>query len=569
MSNQEIAEIFYDIADMLEIKGVQWEPRAYRNAAMVISTLPVDLKKVYEEGKLMEMEGIGQSMSKSISEYFQTGKIKKYEDLRKQFPIDFRVFRKIRGLGPKRIFTLYKKLGIKDLNGLKDVISSNKIRKLEGFGEKSEEDLRKNIEAFLKLKEERKLLGLVIDHFEDFVKKLEKSGLFKDVRIAGSARRMRETVGDLDVLAVSDMPEKCMDFFVKLPEVKEVLVKGSTKTSVRLNLGLNCDIRIVPAESFGSAMQYFTGNKEHNVKLRKIAISMGMKLNEYGLFKGTKKLAGPTEEGVYKALGLDEMEPELRENMGEIEASKAGTLPKIVGYEEIIADLHVHTKDSDGSNSLEEMAEAAEKIGLKYIALTNHSKSLRVANGLDEDRFQKLAAKIAKFNEKSRIKVLNGVELEILKDGSLDLPSKFLKDFDFVLGALHQNTKMSRQDLTERLVKAIDSGLIDSVAHPTDRMIGEREPLDIDMEKVFSACKRSDVWLEIDGYPNRSDLPFDLVKNAKDYGIKFTLGSDAHSVNHLRFIRMATAIARRGWLEKKDIVNAMGLNDFFKFRRRK
>ena len=248
MSNQEIAEIFYDIADMLEIKGVQWEPRAYRNAAMVISTLPVDLKKVYEEGKLMEMEGIGQSMSKSISEYFQTGKIKKYEDLRKQFPIDFRVFRKIRGLGPKRIFTLYKKLGIKDLNGLKDAISSNKIRKLEGFGEKSEEDLRKNIEAFLKLKEERKLLGLVIDHFEDFVKKLEKSGLFKDVRIAGSARRMRETVGDLDVLAVSDMPEKCMDFFVKLPEVKEVLVKGSTKTSVRLNLGLNCDIRIVPCK---------------------------------------------------------------------------------------------------------------------------------------------------------------------------------------------------------------------------------------------------------------------------------------------------------------------------------
>ncbi|MCL4362224.1 DNA polymerase/3'-5' exonuclease PolX [Candidatus Parvarchaeota archaeon] len=566
-SNKDLAEKLNDIADILDIEGVNWEPRAYRTAALTISGLSEDISKVYKEGRLLELEGVGKSIANSIKEYVETGKISKYEELKKKYPIDFDSFRKIRGMGPKRAYTLYKKLGIKTVADLKKALDEGKIQKLEGFGKKSEEELKKSVESFMNVKNDRLLLGYVIEYANSLVDKLRKSGLFERVEIAGSMRRMRETIGDIDILAISEKPEVGMDFFSNMDEVKGIVVKGPTKTTVELGIGTTCDIRVLPKESFGAAMQYFTGNKDHNVKLRKIAISKGWKLNEYGLFKGKDSIAGNSEEEIYDKLGMDFIQPELRENTGEIEAAQEHRLPKIVNYTEVIGDLHAHTKDSDGMNSLEEMASAAEKRGLKYIAFTNHSKSLPVAHGLDEKRFTELNKKIDLFNEKSGIKILKGVELEILKDGSLDLRNDSLKELDFVIGAMHQNLNMSSKELTNRLVKAINSGRINTVAHPTDRIIGQREGLKLDFDKVMEACKKNDVLLEIDGYPERSDLPFDLVKKAKDYSIKFSLGSDSHRTEHLRFLGLATAIARRGWLEKKDVINTLEYKEVLKLRR--
>ncbi len=568
VSNKDLADKLYDIADMLEIEGVKWEPRAYRTAALTISGLSDDISVIYKEGKLTELEGVGKSIASSIKEYIETGRMKKYDELKKKYPMDFSTFRKIRGMGPKRIYSLYKNLDIKNLEDLRLAISKNKIRSLEGFGEKSEEDLKKNIDSFLSVKNERLFLGYVIDYANKIVEKLSRSGLFYKVEIAGSMRRMKETVGDIDILAISNKPEKGMDFFSNLDEVKEVIVKGPTKTTVSLGIGITCDIRILKKESFGAAMQYFTGNKDHNVKVRKIAISKGLKLNEYGLFKGDKVVAAENEEEVYKRLGLDWIPPELRENTGEIEAAQLHKLPRIVDYSLIIGDMHVHSKDSDGMNSLDEMAKSAENNGIKYIALTNHSKSLKVANGLDEKRFREINKKIDLFNEKSNgIKILKGVEMEILKDGSIDLNYATLKELDFVIGALHQNLNMAPKELTDRLIKAIESGKLNSIAHPMDRIIGQREPLKLDFERVMEACKKNDVLLEINGYPERSDLPFDLVKRAKEYGLKFSLGSDSHRTEHLRFIKLATAIARRGWLQSGDVVNTMPYESILKLKR--
>ncbi|MCL4398272.1 MAG: DNA polymerase/3'-5' exonuclease PolX [Candidatus Parvarchaeota archaeon] len=566
-SNKDLSEKLNDIADILDIEGVKWEPRAYRTAALTVSGLSEDISKVYQEGKLLELEGIGKSIANSIKEYVESGKISKYEKLKKKYPIDFESFRKIRGMGPKRAYALYKALGIKTVEDLKKAVDGGKIQNIEGFGEKSEEELKKNLESFMNVKSDRLLLGYVIDYANSIVEKLRKSGLFERVEIAGSMRRMRETIGDIDILAISEKPESGMDFFSKMDEVKGIVVKGPTKTTVELSIGTTCDIRILPRESFGAAMQYFTGNKDHNVKLRKIAISKGLKLNEYGLFRGKDSIAGKSEEEIYSRLGMDIMPPELRENTGEIEAAQEHRLPKIVNYNEILGDLHAHTKDSDGMNSLEEMASAAEKMGFKYIALTNHSKSLPVAHGLDEKRFLELNKKIDSFNEKNNIKILKGVELEILKDGSLDLKNDSLKGLDFVIGAMHQNLNMSGKELTNRLIKAINSGNINTVAHPTDRIIGQREGLKLDFEKVMEACQKNQVLLEIDGYPERSDLPFDLVKKAKDYAIKFSLGSDSHRTEHFRFLNLACAIARRGWLEKRDVINTLEYKEVLKLRR--
>ena len=534
---------------------------------MTISSLSDDITRVYDEERLLELEGVGKSIANSIKEYIEKGRISKYEELRKKYPIDFETFRKIRGLGPKRVYVLYKKLGIKNVDDLRKAIGNKRIRGLNGFGEKSEEELRKNLESFMSVKSDRFLLGYVIDYADSIAKKLRKSGFFEKVEIAGSIRRMKETIGDIDILAISDDPEKGMDFFSNIEEVTNILIKGPTKTTAELKIGTTCDIRVLPAESFGAALQYFTGNKDHNVKVRKIAISKGLKLNEYGLFKGNKMTAGSSEKDIYRGLGLDWISPELRENTGEVEAAQKHSLPNLVEHSEIISDLHVHTKDSDGMNSLEEMSAAAVERGLKYMAITNHSRSLPVAKGLDDRRFAVFNKKVDSFNEKGSIMLLKGVELEILKDGSLDLGDATLKNMDFVLGALHQNLNMDRKDLTNRLLKAINSGKINAVAHPTDRMIGQRKELDLDFEKIMEACEKNGVLLEIDGYPERSDLPFDLVKKAKNYGVMFSLGSDSHRTGHLRFLDLAGAIARRGWLERKDVINTFGYKDVLKLRR--
>ncbi|MCW1292182.1 MAG: DNA polymerase/3'-5' exonuclease PolX [Candidatus Parvarchaeota archaeon] len=571
--NEELANIFEELSYMEEIEAEQdpkskWKAIAYKNAADSIRALSEDIVDLYNKNKLDEIPGIGEKIKEKIEEYIKTGKIKKYEELKQKYPINFLEFKNIEGIGPKRAYLFYKYLKITNLEQLKQALYSHKIRELPGFGEKSENALINAINIYEQSKiGERKFLALVYDYIQNLVNKLRNSGFFQRVEIAGSTRRMKETIGDIDILGISNNPEKAMDYFTHIEEVKEVISKGITKSTVVLDIGLTCDLRVLEEGCFGAAMQYFTGNKDHNVELRKIAQSKGFKLSEYGLFKEDQIIASSDETQIYNALGLDYIPPELRENMGEIEAAINHTLPKLVEYNEIRGDLHTHTNDSDGANSLEEMVEEAEKRNLEYIAITNHTKSLPVAHGMDEDRFEKFIEKVEKIREKYKTYILIGAEVEILKDGSLDLPSNILHKLDYVIGALHQWTKESREELTKRYLVAINSGLINAIAHPTGRQIGSRPALDVDFSAIFEACEKNNVVCEIDGFPERSDLPYDLVKKAKSYNIMFHVSSDAHEVNQLRFLFFATAIARRGWLEKERILNSYPLQRILSLHR--
>jgi DNA polymerase (family 10) len=573
MKNQELADVFDDLADMEEIEteidpGAKWKAIAYRNAAVTLRNMNEDVEEIYKQGRLREIPGIGEKIAAKIEEYLKTGKITKHEELKKKYPINFKEFRNIEGIGPKRLYVLYKYLGITNLEQLKKAIEEHKIRNIPGFGEKSEQKMKEAIEMYEKTTvAERKPLAYCWDYINGIVDKLRSSGLFERVEIAGSTRRMKETIGDVDVLGISDNP-KAMDFFVSLPEVKQVIVKGETKTTVLLDLGLTCDLRVLDRNSFGAALQYFTGSKEHNIKVRKYAQDKGYKLSEYGLFKDDQMIAGKTEEEVYNALGMDWIPPELREDMGEVEAALEHKLPKLVEYNEVIGDLHAHTKDSDGSNSLEEMVEAAIKRGLKYIAITNHTKSLPVSGGMDENELLEFINRARKVSERyKQITILVGAEIEILKDGSLDLSPNVIHQLDYAIAALHQWTNMSKEELTQRYLKAINSGLVSAIAHPTNREIGTRPPLDVDYDKLFEACEKNDVVCEIDGNPLRSDLPYDLVKKAKVYKIMFHVGSDAHSTDQLRYLFFATAIARRGWLEKERVLNTYDVSRVLSYKR--
>ncbi|MDP8012827.1 MAG: helix-hairpin-helix domain-containing protein, partial [Nanoarchaeota archaeon] len=492
MANRELVDIFNSIADMLEIEGVKWEPQAYRKAALSILTLPEDVEEYYKRGNLMDIEGVGKTIASHIEEYIKTGKIKKYEELKKKYPIDFVSLGSVRGLGPKKIYALYKAIGVKTIDDLKKAVEEHKIREIPGFSEKSEENIANNLGMTGKKETNRVLLGQILDQAELFVNKLRRSGVFERVEIAGSIRRMKETIGDMDILTISKDPQKAMDYFTKLDDVKEVLVSGPTKTSVSLKLGLNCDLRVIEPNSFGSAMQYFTGNKDHNIKLRKIAISKGLKLNEYGLFMGDKSVASRTEEEIYKKLGLEYMPPEMREDTGEIEAAQAHSLPKILEYREVLSDLHIHPKGGGGSNTIEEIAEAARKLNLKFIALTPYGPANRILGGMTDDQIIDLFEQIDEFNSKNKdLRIVKGVEVEIQKDSSFDLERSTLKKADFVLGAYHRKTP----DIAGAVIKAIQSGLISSVAHPTGRILLKDEGSGIDTDKLFEVCEKNGVYL--------------------------------------------------------------------------
>ncbi len=557
MSNKELADIFNSIADMLDIEGVKWEPNAYRKAAASILGLSEDIESYYKHGNLTDIEGIGKTLASHIEEYIKTGKIKKYEDLKKKYPIDFTSLRSVRGLGPMKIYALYKALNIKNLDDLKKAVEQHKISTVPGFSQKSEENIANNLNILGRKETKRALLGDVLYSAESLVDKLRKSGFFKRVEIAGSIRRRKETIGDIDILAISDDPDKATSFFVNLDDVKEVLVSGSTKTSVALKIGLNCDLRIVEEKSFGSAMQYFTGNKEHNITLRKIAISKGFKLNEYGLFSGDKLVASKTEKEVYNTLHLDEIPPEMREDMGEIELASEHKLPKLVEYEEIIGDMHFHFNTFDKISDLIDMA---KRIGLKYIAIINYVKTKQMNNGLDEDKIFSYFNQIDKFNEKSDIKLLKGIEIEV--GDQYDVSKKLIKESDLVIGTAHHNTK------TENVIDLIKSGLISIFAHPTGRILLKNEGMGFNMDKIFQASKDNNIFLEINGTPNRLDLPFDLVKKARDYNIKFSLGSGGFNLNQMKYIELASTVARRGWLEKKDVINSLEYKDIIKLLKR-
>jgi DNA polymerase (family 10) len=567
MKNAEIARILEEIAAMLEAEGVEWKPNAYRKAALTIATLSEDIEEVYKQGRLMELPGIGESIAQKIEEYLKTGKIKYYEELKQKYPIDFPSFSKVEGLGPKTIVKLYKFLKIKNLEDLKKALQEHKLRDLPGFGEKSEEKIKKSIELYEQIPQ-RQLLGFVLPEAEMLKKKLEKSGLVERVEIVGSIRRMKETIGDIDILTIIKPnvdPMKVMDFFVSLPEVKEVTAKGPAKTSVVLKIGLDCDLRVFEEKSFGAAMLYFTGSKQHNIEVRKIAIKKGYKLNEYGLFKANKLVAGKTEEEIFEKLGMQYIPPEMREVKGEIELALKNKLPKIVEYNEIKGDLHIHSKYSDGTASIKEIAEYAKKLGYEYIAITDHSSNLKIAHGLSNEQYKKQFKEIEKVEKEVGIKIFKSGEIDILKDGSLDVSKDVAKEMDFVIAAVHSNFSMSKEEMTNRVIKALRSKLVTILAHPTGKLLNQRPPYEIDLEKIFEVAKDEGIIMEINAFVDRLDLNSENIMLARKFGItNFSIGTDSHRIDHLLFMRLGVGTARRGWCTKQEILNTLSAKELEK-----
>lgn len=562
MRNQEIAEVFYQIADLLEIKGeLPFKVRAYRRAAQRIETLEKDIEEIYRQGKLKSIPGIGESMARKIEELIETGKLRYLEDLKREIPEELIRLMDIPGLGPKKALVLYKKLGITTIDQLREACKQGRLRMLEGFGEITERNIMRGIEMMEESKG-RALINVAYDDGYRIVEYLRQNKDVLKIEIAGSLRRMKETIGDIDILVSSLNPDSIMDMFVKYPYVKEVLVKGSKKTSVILKDGMQVDVRVVRPESFGAALQYFTGSKDHNIQIRNLAIKKGLKINEYGVFKKDtdEYIAGRTEEEVYRVIGLQYIEPELRENRGEIELAQQGKLPKIVKYEDVKGDFHIHSTWSDGTSSIEDIARKGEEMGLKFVGIADHSPSLKVAHGLSEEKVMEKIKEIRKLQEKFEIRIFAGTECDIKPDGTLDYSNKVLKELDFAYAAIHSRFKMSRKEMTERIIKAMENEYINMLAHPTVRLIGKRDPIDVDLEKIFEAARETGTFLEINAFPDRLDLNDVHAKAAKEMGAKMVIGTDSHAIDHMRFLKFGVAMARRGWLEKEDILNTYDLS---------
>lgn len=573
MINSKLAEMFDEIADMLELEGEKYsrfEVLAYRKAAITIGTYQEDIEEVYRKGgvrALMELPGVGKSIAGHIEEYIKTKKISKYEMLKKKYPLDLVNLTKIQGMGAKKAYKLYKSLKVKNVDDLKKAVGQHKIRGLEGFGEQSEAQIEKGL-GFLESSGGRMLLGKALPEAEAVRDRLLKSGLVAKAIIGGSTRRMKETVGDLDMLLISSKGSKVADFVTSLPEVESVIAKGPTKTTVRLKIGLNCDFRLLEKENFGAALQYFTGNKDHNVKLREIAIKKRLKLNEYGLFdkKNRNVAAGEDEEALYNALGLQYMEPEMRENRGEIELALQHKIPRLVRLDEIKGDLHVHSKHSgDSSNTFDEIVAEARRLGRNYAGITDHSKSEYMNRGLDDKGYMKVFAEVDKANKKlNGFTLLKSGEVDILKDGSLDVGRKTLDAMDYVLASVHSGLKDPKDKMTRRMVDALNSGQINILGHPSGRLINEREPILADMDRVFEAAKDNGVVMEINAQPSRLDLNDENAIKARKYGLKFSIDTDAHRISHMQYMRYGVGVAKRAWLGKEDVINTMEVGALLK-----
>lgn len=566
VTNQEIAGILRGIAEYLEMQDVPWKPRAYERVAATVEALDEEMADIYKRGGVKAIEnipGVGASIAEKIEELLETGKLKYYEALKKKVPVNLESFEGVEGLGPKSILKLYKELSVKNAQDLERAAKAGKIGTLEGFGKKSEENILKGIE-FAKHSRGRFILGFVMPQIREIEARLKRLKEVERLTVAGSVRRMKETVGDCDMLVISDKPKPVMDYFISMPEVARVYAHGETKSAVKLRNGLDVDIRIVPKESYGTALNYFTGSKDHNVALRELALKKGWKLNEYGLFDGKTRIAGKTEEELYKKLGMDYIVPEMRENKGEIALAQKHELPQLVAYGDLRGDLQVQTSWTDGSNSIEEMAEAAAGLGLEYIAITDHTKRLAMTGGLDEKRIQVQWRGIDEANKKIKKKypkftILKGTECDILKDGGLDLSDTILSKLDVVGVAVHSHFNLTRKEQTERVKRAITNPHVDILFHPTGRLISRREAYDINMEEIVKAAKRTGTVLEIDALPDRLDLKDDHVRMAVEAGVSLAIDSDAHAAVHYSYLEYGIAEARRGWAEKKDIINTWPL----------
>jgi DNA polymerase (family 10) len=569
MKNQEIAKIFYEIAYFLEMEDVKFKPYAYEKAALTLEGLEKDVEEIYKkEGfeRLRKIPGVGESIAKKIEEYLKTGKIQYYEDYKKKYPINLDELMGIEGLGPKRMKVLYEKLGIRNLKELEEAIRAHKVASLYGFGEKTEKNILEAIE-FAKRSKGRFLLGDILPRVKEVYEKLKNLKEVERIDVVGSIRRMKETIGDVDFLVISKNPAPIMDFFVSLPGVIKIWGKGNTKASVRMKEGFDMDIRVLPRRSYGAALQYFTGSKEHNIALRKIAIEKGLKLSEYGLFKGSEMIAGEKEEEIYQKLGMDWIPPELREDRGEIEAALKHKLPKIIDYKDIKGDLHVHSKWDGGKNSIEEIAEYAIKMGYEYVGIADHTKFLKIEHGLDEKRLRERNKEIDRLNQKfeGKIRILKGCEANILPDGKIDIDDECLKEQDFVIAGVHSRFKMTKEEMTERIIRAMKNPNVDIISHPTGRLIQKRGEYEIDFDKILKVAKETGTILEINSYPERLDLNDINIKKAKEMGVKMVINTDAHHIDQMRFIELGIAQARRGWAEKEDIINCWPLEKMLKF----
>ena len=568
--NADIARVFGEIADLLEIQQANpFRIRAYRNAARVVEDLQPDLAaRLAAGGEMPKLPGIGADLGAKIREITASGTCALFEKLKRQLPAGITDLLHVPGLGPKRVQRLYQDLDVQTPEQLYRAARDGRLRALPGFGEKSELNILQDVEAHLK-RPGRYKLAIAAQYARAYAEYLSQGAGVGRVALAGSFRRMRETVGDLDILVTAAAPAQAMQRFVAFPEVRQVLSRGATRASVVLHSGIQVDVRVVAEECYGAALHYFTGSKSHNIAVRRLGQDCGLKINEYGVFRGAKRIAGETEESVYAAVGLPYIPPELREDRGEIEAARAGALPRLVELGDLRGDLHVHTKAGDGHGSIRDMAHAAGARGLRYLAVTEHSRRLRLAHGLDPRRLAQQIDEIDRLNaELSGFRVLKGIEVDILADGTLDLPDSALARLDLVVGAVHSDFHLSRERQTERILKAFEQPHFHILAHPTGRLIERREPYDVDMLRVIRKAKERGRFLELNAHPERLDLLDTHCRMAKDEGVLVCVSSDAHSALDFEHLRYGIGQARRGWLEKADVLNTRPLTELRQLLRR-
>lgn len=568
MKNFEVAFIFYDIADILEIKGENFfKIRAYRKAAHTIENLPMDVKELAGESHLQEIEGIGKALEEKIREIINTGTCRYYEELKKDFPRGLVEMLKIPGLGAKKIKVIYDNLGISSIEELEKAARAHKIRELPGMGVKTEQSILKGIQT-LKGQGDRVQLAIALPVANRIMEILSGMKEVSKVAIAGSLRRRKEMVKDIDIVVATEAAETLVENFLKLPIISRVLAEGLSKVSVVLNAGIQVDLRLVKPQEFYSALQHFTGSKEHNTKLRSLALKMGYKLNEYGIFEkeGDGVFCPKSETELYSKLDMPYIIPEMREDRGEIEAALQDGLPDLVKLEDIRGDLHLHSDFSDGVSSIEEMVKKAKELGYEYIAITDHSKSLKVARGLDESRLRQQLELIKGINERVKgIRILTGIEVDILPDGSLDFDDDILKELDVVIASIHSGFKQDKTTITSRIVNACHNRYVNIIAHPTGRLLGRREPYDVDMDEVFEAAAKTGTVLEINSSPDRLDLNDVNVKRAAEMGIKIAINTDAHGTEALSDMMYGVWVARRGWLAAENIINTYSLEQLLEF----
>ena len=564
--NADIAAVFEEIADLLEIENENpFRIRAYRNAARTMLELGSEARELVENNEdLTKLSGIGKDLAAKIVEIVQTGKCQALEKLRKQTPAGLPDLLHIPGLGPKRVAALYHELDIRTVEQLMRAAKDQQLRELPGFGAKTEARILESIRTHAK-QERRLKLVVAAQYANTLVDYLQQCSVVKDIMVAGSFRRCKETVGDLDILVTASKATTVMQHLVAYDEIADVVSRGTTRATVILRNKLQIDVRVVKPESFGAALHYFTGSKSHNIAIRRRAQKKGLKINEYGVFKGDKLIAGKDEKEVFKSVGLPWIPPELRENRGEIEAAQKGKLPKLVELKDIKGDLHAHTKATDGHNTIEQLAQAAKQHGWSYIAITEHSKRLTIAHGLDKKRLLKQIERIDQINEKLKdVTVLKGIEVDILEDGSLDLADDVLAQLDLVIGAVHSKFHLSRAKQTERILRAMDQKYFTILAHPTGRLLDKREPYDVDMARVIHQAQQRGCFLELNCHPERLDLLDTYCQMAKEQGVLVSINSDAHTTADFDNLKYGIGQARRGWLEAKDVLNTRSLTQLMR-----